>query len=62
MVLSKQEHLKLRALQVLDERIERKILPCGDKLPEAKVTTFEGKTFSISDMYKDKPLLLIFLR
>ena len=61
-MLTKQEHLKIRAVDVLTERIERRITPVGSLLPDADVTTFEGKTTSIRDYYQDKPLLLVFLR
>lgn len=61
-MLTKTEHLKLRAVDVLTERIERRILPVGDILPDADVTTFGGQTLPIRSFYNDKPLLLVFLR
>ena len=61
-MISMQEHLKLRAIDVLNERIERKITPVGELLPEQQVTTFGGDTFQIHDLIKDKPLLLCFMR
>ena len=63
MTISTTEHLKQRAIEVLDEKIERRIIPCGDVLPsDINVTSFTGETFPISQLYKEKPLLLIFLR
>ena len=56
------EHMKQRAIEVLDEKIERRIIPAGDVLPDVEVTTFAGDTKKISEFYQDKPLLLIFLR
>lgn len=61
-MLTKTELLKLRAIDVLTEKIERRITPVGDLLPTANVTTFEGETVPISNFYKNKPLLLVFLR
>ena len=61
-MLTKIEHMKLRAIDVLTEKIERRIIPAGDLLPDASVTTFEGETVPISRFYQDKPLLLVFLR
>ena len=62
MTISTVEHLKQRAIEVLDERIERRIIPAGNVLPDAEVTSFDGRSFPISELYQDKPLLLIFLR
>ena len=61
-MISKIEHLKLRAVEVLDERIERKITPVGDLLPDVEVKSFAGKKFRISELYQEKPLLLSFMR
>lgn len=61
-MISLQEHLKLRAVDVLDERIERKIAPVGEVIPNQKVTTFGGETFQIHDLIAEKPLLLCFMR
>lgn len=61
-MLSKTEHLKIRAVQVLDERIERKITPVGNPLPDATVTTFDGRELPIKNFYKEKPMLLAFMR
>ena len=61
-MISLQEHLKIRAIDILDERIERKIMPLGESLPDQVVTTFSGKKYSILDLTKDKPLLLCFMR
>lgn len=61
-MISLQEHLKLRAIDVLDERIERKIAPVGEILPNQKVTTFSGETLQIHDLITKKPLLLCFMR
>ena len=62
MTISTVEHLKQRAIEVLDERIERRIIPAGDVLPDVTVKSFDGKTFPISQLYSEKPLLLVFLR
>ena len=62
MTISTTEHMKQRAIEVLDEKIERRIIPCGDILPDVSVKSFEGETFPISKLYSEKPLLLIFLR
>ena len=61
-MISKTEHLKLRAVEVLNNRIERKIAPVGDRLPEMMVKTFEGQELPISSFYSEKPLLLGFMR
>ncbi len=61
-MISKTEHLKLRAVDVLNERIERRVTPVGDVLPDVTVTTFEGRQLPIRDFYRDKPLLLSFMR
>ncbi|MEM7147315.1 MAG: peroxiredoxin-like family protein [Verrucomicrobiota bacterium] len=61
-MLSNIEHLKIRAVEVLDERIERKITPVGNPLPDATVTTFDGRQLPIKDFYKEKPMLLAFMR
>ena len=61
-MISLQEHLKLRAIEILNERIERKIIPVGELLPEVAVTSFAGESFQIQDFLKDKPLLLCFMR
>lgn len=61
--ISKDQHLKLRAVDILDQKIERRIYPAGEYLPDIDVTTFDGVTTKISDYYKNKkPLLLVFLR
>lgn len=62
MTISTTEHLKQRAIEVLDEKIERRIIPAGDVLPDVTVKSFDGTSFPISQLYKEKPLLLIFLR
>jgi len=61
-MITKQEHLKLRAIEILNEKIERKITPVGEFLPSEEVTTFDNKKFNINELYKDKPLLLVFMR
>lgn len=61
-MLPKTEHLKLRAVDILDERIERRVIPAGDILPTVVVKTFEGKELQISEFYHAKPLLLAFMR
>lgn len=61
-MISLQEHLKVRAIDVLNERIERKITPVGDVLPNQIVTTFSNETFQIHDIIQEKPLLLCFMR
>ena len=61
-MISLQEHLKLRAIDILNERIERKIIPVGELLPDIQVTTFSGETFQIHDFLQEKPLLLCFMR
>lgn len=61
-MLSKTEHLKLRAIEVLNERIERKIIPVGNILPNVTVRTFDGRELQISEFYQTKPLLLAFMR
>lgn len=47
-MISKTEHLKLRAVDVLNNRIERSIVPVGDRLPDMTVKTFAGQELSIS--------------
>ncbi|MEM8952925.1 MAG: peroxiredoxin-like family protein [Verrucomicrobiota bacterium] len=61
-MLSKIEHLKIRAVDVLDERIERRITPVGDLMPNVSVTTFDGRQLPIGNFYQDNPLLLTFMR
>ena len=61
-MMSKTEHLKLRAVDVLNERIERRIIPAGDVLPDVTVTTFDARELPISNFYHEKPLLLAFMR
>ena len=61
-MIPKVEHLKLRAVEVLNNRIERNILPVGDRLPEVMVKTFDGRELLISSFYREKPLLLCFMR
>lgn len=61
-MLTKTEHLKLRAIDVLNERIERRITPVGDQLPDVSVTTFGGETIRLNELYADKPLLIAFMR
>ncbi|CAM3594270.1 peroxiredoxin-like family protein [Parendozoicomonas haliclonae] len=61
-MLSKREHLKLRAVEILDEYIERQITPVGTLLPEATLTTFTGERVSVKNLYRQKPLLLAFMR
>ncbi len=61
-MITKNEHLKLRAVEVLNERIERKITPVGNVLPDVTVKTFDGRELAISEFYREKPLLLGFMR
>ena len=61
-MLSLQEHLKLRAIEILNERIERRITPVGELLPNVEVTSFTGESYQIHDFIRDKPLLLCFMR
>ena len=61
-MISRTEHLKLRAVDILNERIERRITPAGAHLPDVTVKTFVGRTLSISSFYREKPLLLAFMR
>lgn len=61
-MLTKTEHLKLRAVVVLNERIERKIIPVGDCLPDDTLTTFDHRNIPVRDFYREKPLLLTFMR
>jgi hypothetical protein len=59
-MITKVEYLKRRAVEILEERIERRIIPVGDVLPDIKLTTFQGQNVDISKFYSDKPLLLMF--
>ncbi|RXJ98976.1 hypothetical protein CRV02_12325 [Arcobacter sp. CECT 8989] len=61
-MITKKEYLKLKAVDILNEKIERKITPIGELLPKHTVETFNGDSININLMYKDKPLLLIFMR
>ena len=61
-MLTKNEHLKLCAVEILNERIERKIIPAGSYLPDVTVKTFDGQEHSISRFYATKLLLLAFMR
>ena len=61
-MITKQEYLKLKAVDILNEKIERKITSVGEILPEHSVTTFGGESFNIGELYKEKPLLLVFMR
>lgn len=61
-MLTKQEHLKLRAVDVLDERIERQIIPVGEYLPDTTLLTFAGEKLPVKQFYSQKPLLLAFMR
>ncbi|MEM9479460.1 MAG: peroxiredoxin-like family protein [Verrucomicrobiota bacterium] len=61
-MISKTEHLKLRAVDVLNNRIERRIVPVGDRLPDVTVQTFDGRELPISSYHSKKPLLLGFMR
>lgn len=40
-MLSKTEHLKLRAIEALNERTERKFIPVGSILPNVTVRTLK---------------------
>ncbi|MEM9238103.1 MAG: redoxin domain-containing protein [Verrucomicrobiota bacterium] len=61
-MISKTEHLKLRAIDVLNERIERRITPVGDPLPEVTLTTFDGREMPVGELFRDQPLLIAFMR
>lgn len=61
-MIPKIEHLKLRAIDVLDNRIERRIIPVGDSLPDITVRTFAGDERPIRTFYRERPLLLGFMR
>ena len=61
-MLTKTEHLKLRAIEVLNERIERTVIPVGEVLPEVDVQTFSGEVLPLKQFYTEKPLLLSFMR
>ncbi len=61
-MISRTEHLKLRAIDVLNERIERRITPAGNCLPDVTVRTFDGCALPISRFFRQKPLLLAFMR
>lgn len=61
-MITKNEHLKLRAIDVLNERVERNIIPVGEVLPEQTVTNFDGSELQLKSLYKQKPLLLAFMR
>jgi len=61
-MISFQEHLKLLAVEILDEHIERKITPAGELLPNQTVTTFGGDQFPIHHFLEKQPLLLCFMR
>lgn len=61
-MISLQEHLKLRAVDILDEKIERNILLTGELLPNIELKSFTGDTFEVHDLLQDKPLLLCFMR
>lgn len=61
-MISRIEYLKLRAVDVLNERIERRITPVGEILPDVTVTTFDGRQDPISSFFREKPLLLSFMR
>ncbi|MEM0965336.1 MAG: peroxiredoxin-like family protein [Verrucomicrobiota bacterium] len=61
-MITKTEHLKLRAIEVLNERIERKIIPVGEKLPAVTVKTFAGEDLLLKKFFSEKPLLLAFMR
>ncbi len=61
-MISKTEHLKLRAIDILNERIERKITPVGSLLPNVEVETFDRQKLPLKELYREKPLLLAFMR
>lgn len=55
-MLTKQEHLKLRAVDVLDERIERQIISVGEYLPDTTLLTFAGEKLPAKQLYSQKSL------
>ena len=61
-MISKPEYLKLRAVEILNDRIERKITALGERLPDMMLSSFEGEKIPVSSLYQEKPLLLGFMR
>ena len=56
-MLTNQKHLQLPTVDVLDEHIERQIIPVGEYLPDTTLLTFAGEKLPAKQFYNQKSLL-----
>lgn len=61
-MISKTEHLRGRALEILTEWAERKVIAMGEIVPDVTLTTFHNRTLTVKQLVSGKPLLLTFMR
>lgn len=61
-MISRVEHLRMRAADILDERQERAVIAIGETVPDVTMKTFQGEELSIGGLVSEEPLLLTFMR
>ena len=61
-MIRKNEYLKLKAIEILNEKIESQIITLGEVIPETKLKTFNGDVIKLSDRSQKNHVLLSFMR
>lgn len=61
-MISKNEFLKQKAVEILKDRVENRIISLGEIAPNVKVKTFSNETISLFDLLKNNHLILSFMR
>ncbi len=61
-MISTTDYLRERAIDILTERAERRVVGLAEIVPNVTMTTFGGEKISIKELVSEKPLLLTFMR
>lgn len=61
-MISATDYLRERAIDILTERAERRVVGLAEIVPNVTMTTFAGEKISVKELVSEKPLLLTFMR
>lgn len=61
-MISKLDFLKIKAVEILTDQIESKIVNLGEIIPNEELLTFSGNKVKVFDLLKENNIILSFMR
>lgn len=61
-MISREDFMKQKAVEILKDRVESRMANLGDIAPKVKVRTFAGEEIGLYDLLQDNHLILSFMR